>query len=119
MPRCVPTMPRAKSPDAPRKVILAPEALEDLLDIYDYIAEAADAARAYAYTQRILGFCERLSLFPERGRRHDALRPGLRTIGFERRALIAFHVTPDLVVIDRILYGGRDLAKAFGAPFGS
>jgi len=29
--------------------------------------------------------------------------------GFERRVTIAFHITPEKVVIDRILYGGRDL----------
>ena len=36
--------------------------------------------------------------------------------GFDRRVLIAFHITPELVVIDRILYGGRDLAKALTEP---
>jgi toxin ParE1/3/4 len=34
---------------------------------------------------------------------------GLRVAGFERRVAIAFHIAPDTVTIDRILYGGRDL----------
>jgi toxin ParE1/3/4 len=36
------------------------------------------------------------------------LQPGLRISGFERRAVIAFIVTEDEVVIARVLYGGRD-----------
>ena len=35
-------------------------------------------------------------------------------MGFERRVTIAFHVEPGTVTIDRILYGGRDLQRAFG-----
>jgi toxin ParE1/3/4 len=42
------------------------------------------------------------------------LRPGLRTIGFERRATIAFTVKGEDVIILRILYGGRSLDLAFG-----
>jgi toxin ParE1/3/4 len=45
---------------------------------------------------------------PERGARRDDIRPGLRTIGFERRATIIFQVTESEVLIVRILYGGRD-----------
>ena len=33
--------------------------------------------------------------------------------GFERRVTIAFHIGDDHVVIDRILYGGRDLEGSF------
>ena len=51
--------------------------------------------------------------FPERGRQRDDLRPGLRIVGFERRVSIAFHVSPDTLVIDRIFYGGRDIGLAF------
>ncbi len=50
-------------------------------------------------------------MFPERGRRRDDIRQGLRVIGFERRVTIAFHVTDDFVIIDLILYGGRDVER--------
>lgn len=43
-----------------------------------------------------------------RGTRRDDIRPGLRTVGFERRATIAFKVLAREVVIVRIFYGGRD-----------
>ena len=46
--------------------------------------------------------------FPERGTRRDDLAPGIRTIGFERRATIAFAVSADTVRIVRVFYGGRD-----------
>ncbi len=43
----------------------------------------------------------------------EDVRAGLRTIGFERRVTIAFQVTSERVVIDRILYGGRDVGGLF------
>jgi toxin ParE1/3/4 len=53
-------------------------------------------------------------LAAERGTRRDDIRPGLRIVGFERRMVIAFHVDERTATIDRILYGGRDLGRAFG-----
>lgn len=51
----------------------------------------------------------RLAQFPERGRDRSDIAPGLRTIGFERRVLIAFRVLGQMVEIVAILYGGRDI----------
>jgi toxin ParE1/3/4 len=97
-----------------RDVVFAPEAEQDILELYDYIAVHSGAARAQAYTERIVDYCLGFAIFPERGRRRDDLRPGLRVTGFERRVVIAFHVTAETVVIDRVFYGGRDLAGAMG-----
>jgi toxin ParE1/3/4 len=94
-------------------VVFAPEAERDILELYDYVAEHSGAARAIAYTERIVDTCRGFSMFPERGTRRDDLRPGLRITGFDRRLTIAFHVTRDRVTIDRVLYGGRDLGRAF------
>jgi toxin ParE1/3/4 len=101
------------------RVEFSPEALADLLALYDYIAERSGAARAIAYVGRIEEWCHGLSTFPERGTRRDDLRPGLRVAGFERRAAIAFHVTGEVVSILRILYGGRDLGPTLAEPEGS
>jgi toxin ParE1/3/4 len=49
-----------------------------------------------------------LTAFPHRGRTRDDLRPGLRTIGFRRRVVIAFAVFEDAVTVVGIFYGGRD-----------
>jgi len=57
--------------------------------------------------------CRSPGTFPERGTARDDLRPGLRTTTYRRRVTIAFHITATQVVIDRILYGGRDLPALF------
>ncbi len=94
-------------------VVFAPEAEDDLLSLFDYIALNASPERAFGYVDRIRSYCAALSTFPQRGFRRDDLRPGLRITGFERRVTIAFHITTGQVVIDRVLYGGRDVARAF------
>jgi toxin ParE1/3/4 len=96
-----------------REVIFAPEAFADLRKLYDDIALDAGTGRAQSYTDRIIAHCLGLVTFPERGTRRDDLRPGLRTTTFRRRVTIAFHITATTVTIDRVLYGGRDLAAIF------
>jgi toxin ParE1/3/4 len=91
------------------RVVFAPEAENDLLQLYLYIAERAGDARALAYVERLERYCQGFADFPERGTSRDDLFPGLRVVGFERRVSVAFHVTVDTVTFDRILYGGRDL----------
>jgi toxin ParE1/3/4 len=91
----------------------SPEALGDLIDLYDYIAFRDGAERAIGYIDRIEDCCRSLSVFPDRGSRRDDLRPGLRVLGFERRAVVAFQITANAVTILRVLYGGRDLETAF------
>jgi toxin ParE1/3/4 len=98
-----------------RRVLFSPEAESDLLHLYAYIADQSGHERAFAYTDRIMQHCMGFGAFPERGRPRENLRPGLRVTGFERRVAIAFHVTAETVIIDRILYGGRDLASALGS----
>lgn len=90
------------------RVIFRQSAEDDLDAIDDYIAKDNPLAAA-AFVGRIRAFCEELRDFPHRGTRRDDLRPGLRTIGFERRATIVFRIQARTVRIVRILYGGRDL----------
>jgi toxin ParE1/3/4 len=94
-------------------VVFTPEAKDDLLDLYDYIADHSSPKRALRYILRIEKTCQSLTTLPERGTRRDDLRPGLRVMGFERRVLIAFRVSADSVAILRILYGGRSIELAF------
>ena len=96
-----------------RNVVFAPEAEDDLLQIYDFIADRANPERAYAYVERISAYCLGFATFPERGVKRDELRPGLRIVGFERRVTIAFVVTADAVLIEGIFYGGQDFEAAF------
>jgi toxin ParE1/3/4 len=95
------------------KVVFTAEAQGDLLELYDYIAAHGSPGRAMAYIERIERACMSLRTIPERGTLREDLRPGLRVMGFERRALIAFRVRLNTVAILRILYGGRSLERAF------
>jgi len=94
-----------------RKVLFAPEARDDLLSLYAYIAEQSGPSTAIGYINRIERYCLGFELASERGTRRDDIREGLRIVGFERRVTIAFHVEPDAVVIDRIFYAGRDVDR--------
>src|SRR5437868_2491630 len=94
------------------EVSFRPRAEADLFALYQYIAEEAGTAVAGGYIGRIEAACLALATFPERGTRRDDIRAGLRTMGFERRATIAFQVIEDEVVILRIFYGGQNYERA-------
>jgi toxin ParE1/3/4 len=94
-------------------VAFTPEAKNDLLNLYDYIADHSSTSRAMRYIERIEKSCMSLNTLPERGTRRDDLLPGLRVMGFERRVLIAFQVSSGSVAILRVLYGGRSVDLAF------
>jgi toxin ParE1/3/4 len=91
-----------------RKVVLRDEASKELTALAVYIASQAGSAVAGRYMDRLYAACMSLADFPERGTKRDDILPGLRTIGFERRATIAFRVLKTRVEIVTIAYGGRD-----------
>ena len=107
---CVPSVPHAeRDTRVAHEVLFAPEARDDLRELYLYIAERAGDERAMAYVERLEAYCLGFSGFPERGTRRDDLFPGLRIVGFERRVTLAFLVGADTVTFLRVLYGGRDI----------
>ena len=91
------------------RISFSPEAKQDLIGLYLFIADRSGEDRALNYLERIEVFCRGFSEFPERGIRRDDLFRGLRIVGFERRISIAFHIAAETVTFDRILYGGRDI----------
>ena len=97
----------------PHEVVLAPRALNDLFAIYVYVAEAAGTAVADAYDARLRQACLGLASFPRRGAPRDDLGKGVRTLSFERRAVIAYRVEGATVRILRVLHRGRELGLAF------
>lgn len=90
------------------RVVFRQEALEQLEELYEFIADAGSPENAADFTESIVSFCETLASFPLRGTTRDDLRPGLRTIGFRRRVVVAFAVIDTTVAIVGIFYGGRD-----------
>ncbi|KGD85891.1 MULTISPECIES: type II toxin-antitoxin system RelE/ParE family toxin [Rhizobium/Agrobacterium group] len=90
-------------------VIFSFEARMDLADLFDYLAEKAGEDFAQAYIRKIIDHCHRFDMFPRRGTLRDDIEPGLRLVGYRRRATIAFRVEEHTVTIARILYGGKSL----------
>jgi toxin ParE1/3/4 len=95
-----------------RLVFLA-AAKEDLDQIYDWIADRADPQTAIDYVGRIEEACGTLLSFPRRGSPRDDLGPGVRTISFERQAMIAYIIENRVVRIVRSLRKGQDPNRAF------
>jgi toxin ParE1/3/4 len=84
---------------------------DDLLSLYDYIAEHGGRKAAGDYIARIEAVCLSLKQAPLRGTPRDDISKGVRIIGFERRAVIVFRVVRSEVVIVRVFYGGRDYER--------
>ncbi len=95
-------------------VVFTEDALQDLRDIYDYVASQADFDIADGFLERIIDASRGLASLPKRGSRRDEVQPGLRSISYQRRTTIFYLVENDQVMIIHVLYGGRDIATVFG-----
>ncbi|MER9303089.1 type II toxin-antitoxin system RelE/ParE family toxin [Mesorhizobium sp. M0293] len=91
------------------RVAFSEAAEKDLLNLLIYLVPQAGERIARAYVDRLIDYCSDFVTFPERGTRHDDVRPGLRTVGYRRRATIAFTIKDKTVTIVRIFHGGRDV----------
>ena len=91
-----------------RDVFIDPFAQQDLIHIYNVIAELGGPAPGAAFVEQIIAHCMKFDLASERGNRRDDIRPGLRITGYRRRVTIAFSVTETRVEILRVFYGGVD-----------
>ncbi len=98
-----------------RTVEFSQDAKNDLLALYEQIAEASSPTIALNYIERIEEYCRGFEVASERGHLRDDIREGLRITGFEKRVAIAFIVEDDRVVILRLFYGGRNWPEMFEA----
>lgn len=94
------------------RVIFSPEAVEQLADLYQYIASAASPGIAERYVSTIIAYCETLETFPLRGAQRDDIRPGLRITNYKGRTVIALAVDASQVSILGVFYGGQDYVTA-------
>ena len=89
------------------EVYLTPDAIQDLTDIYEYIAAKSGLPQvAWAYIEKLRQKC------------HDKdLRKNLRIIALDKNAIAAFEVNEDkqIVTILNIFYGGRDYEAIMGS----
>ncbi|CAH1656461.1 Type II toxin-antitoxin system RelE/ParE family toxin [Hyphomicrobiales bacterium] len=93
------------------QVVFTRRAVNQLARLHHYIADRTSETVADNYVGRLVAYCERFDTFPERGMRRDDVLPGLRLVGFERRATIAFMVEAERIVIEGVFYGGQDLTR--------
>lgn len=100
------------------EVVYRPEAVDDLEDIYRFIRDnSRDADTARAVLGQIRDRCRRIGEVPHGGTPRDDLAPGIRTVPFKRRAVIAYRVLPDAVEVTNIFYGGRDFDALYRGQF--
>jgi toxin ParE1/3/4 len=90
-------------------VRLRAQANQDTKEIFDWISsESGHPPTAENFIGRIYDACQTLGEFPLKGRARDDLKQGVRTLPFERIAVITYRVLTDEVEVLNIFYGGRD-----------
>lgn len=83
-----------------------------LLGIYEWIVNNGSAVDAQHFVEAIIDYCESLADMSGIGAARDDIRPGIRTVGFRRRVVIAFAQTEatHLTVLG-VFYGGQEYER--------
>jgi len=89
------------------KLLLAPRAKEDILEIWEFIA-AHDEVAADRYIDHLRDRALELIAFPQLGRTRDEIQPGLRSL-LARNHLIFYRLQDAEIQVLRILHGSMDL----------
>ncbi len=85
------------------------EARTDLDEIFWHIALHGNGPRAALdFVRRLDERCQRIADAPRSGRPRDDLAAGLRTLAFERSALICYRIADDGIWVTNIFGRGRD-----------
>ncbi len=90
----------------------SPKSRQDLLEIGDYIAKDS-TTNARRFVGKLMEQCQRIGKAPLAYTSREDLAPGLRMAPMGRY-LIFFRVPGDVVRIERVLHGARDLLSMFG-----
>jgi toxin ParE1/3/4 len=95
-----------------RKIVFSPEAIEDLEEIWLYIAQDSPTG-ADGFLDQLYSLCtEKLAAFPEIGTGRDYLNSEVSAFPY-KRYMIYFRFNANRVEIIRILHGSRDLPTIF------
>jgi len=101
------------------KITWRPEAIADLQYIHRTVFMfSQNELTARRFVQRIVARAHRIGDAPHGGRPRDDLLPGLRTVPFERSAVIAYRVL-DTVDVANVFYGGRDYEALYRSGHGT
>lgn len=93
-------------------ITFSPKSRQDLLDIGDYIAKDS-RTNARRFVGKLIEQCERIGRAPLAFVSREDLAPGLRMAPMGAY-VIFFRVLGDVVRIERVLHGGRDLPAVSG-----
>jgi toxin ParE1/3/4 len=96
----------------PRRIVWAPSARTDLLDIWQYFTRVGSMDVADRLLFDIERAAQRLAQFPMMGRSRDELVTGLRSVLIHPHVMF-YRISDDAIEIARILHQRRDLAAAF------
>jgi toxin ParE1/3/4 len=88
-------------------VTFSPKSRQDLIDIGDYIARDS-LANARRFVARLMDRCRRIEAAPLSYPGREDLAPSLRMAALGRY-VIFFRVLDDMVRIERVLHGARNL----------
>jgi toxin ParE1/3/4 len=92
-------------------VVFSPRAVVDLRDIGDWIA-ADSPRRALTFVAELREHASKIANIPFGYVRREDLGSGLR-MAVHRPYLLFFRVDADVVRIERVLHGARDLPEVF------
>ena len=93
-------------------VAFSPKSRQDLLDIGDHIAKDSRAS-ARRFVSKLVDQCQRIGGAPLAYIGREDLAPGLRMAPMGRY-VVFFRVLGEIVRIERVLHGARDLPAMFG-----
>ena len=94
------------------QILFTPLAIEDLQQIWVYIAENAQSEAANKFLLEMKKKCETIAEFPESGRlRHEFLL-NLRSFPFKNYVIFYLPLADGIEVL-RIIHGSRDIKQVF------
>jgi toxin ParE1/3/4 len=93
------------------KLAIRPQALSDLDDIFDYIAEDS-LNRAAGFIKKLYEQMGKVADNPSIGRRRDRLLPGLRSFPYGNYLIFYIPIDNGVDVV-RVLNGARDIEALF------
>lgn len=99
---------------AARTVVWSPEAEQDLLDIWGYLADHASANAADDQLRLIGATCARLTEWPEAGRPRIELLEDVRSIT-AIPYVIFYRIRQEQLQILRVLHSRRDVEMMFSS----
>ncbi len=103
-----------------RQLRFTPAADQDLIQIFDYIANAAGSPEtARTFAAEIEAQCFMLARLPSTlGRARPELRPDLRSIPFKGYVIFFRYLDGDMLEIVHIIEGHRDIPAIFARDDG-